>query len=257
MEITLSALLEGKPTIIKDKEFLSTKDYVQPFVDEMKKYTDLFRVNVQLADQISLSKDSKDYVYNRVWVQAIMPEKCDVNGYSEVYGLVYTLDSRVPVYKVYRAYMDKQTENLYVFDKDWLVVKELKPETRISYGVKPLMEKTSNFPAKIKKMKGTFLDSSKMTALLGEMVEKAIIYNYDGVGGKIKLASSDVVKAYTDVCLNSTSHYYVGPTVEGTMHNFYSAVCAQITGGKDIINRFEKTILVGQIIGINDESNKA
>ena len=38
MEITIELLLKGKSTIIKDKEFLSTSDYVKPFLDEMKKF---------------------------------------------------------------------------------------------------------------------------------------------------------------------------------------------------------------------------
>ena len=42
MEITLQKLLEGKATIIKGKEYLSTKEYVQKFVDEMSKFTNKF-----------------------------------------------------------------------------------------------------------------------------------------------------------------------------------------------------------------------
>ena len=35
MEITINQLLEGKPTIIKGKEFKATKDYVNPFLDKI------------------------------------------------------------------------------------------------------------------------------------------------------------------------------------------------------------------------------
>ena len=66
MEITLNALLEGKPTIIREKEYFATKDYVQPFIDEMSKFTKEFVVNVQLPDQVTISNDSKDVTYNRV-----------------------------------------------------------------------------------------------------------------------------------------------------------------------------------------------
>ena len=66
MEITLSALLEGKPTIIREKEYFATKDYIQPFIDEMSKFTKEFVVNVQLPDQVTISNDSKDVTYNRV-----------------------------------------------------------------------------------------------------------------------------------------------------------------------------------------------
>ena len=60
MEITLSKLLEGKPTIIKGKEYLATKEYVQTFIDTMSKFTDKFIVNVQEPSQIILTNDSRD-----------------------------------------------------------------------------------------------------------------------------------------------------------------------------------------------------
>ena len=66
MEITLNALLEGKPTIIREKEYFATKDYIQPFIDDMSKFTKEFVVNVQLPDQVTISNDSKDVTYNRV-----------------------------------------------------------------------------------------------------------------------------------------------------------------------------------------------
>lgn len=66
MEITLNALLEGKPTIIREKEYFATKDYIQPFIDEMSTFTKEFVVNVQLPDQVTISNDSKDVTYNRV-----------------------------------------------------------------------------------------------------------------------------------------------------------------------------------------------
>ena len=66
MEITLNALLEGKPTMIREKEYFATKDYIQPFIDEMSKFTKEFVVNVQLPDQVTISNDSKDVTYNRV-----------------------------------------------------------------------------------------------------------------------------------------------------------------------------------------------
>lgn len=66
MEITLEALLNGKPTVIKDNKYFSTKEYVQPFIDEMSKFTKTFIVNVQLPDQVTISNNSKDLTYNRV-----------------------------------------------------------------------------------------------------------------------------------------------------------------------------------------------
>ena len=66
MEITLNALLEGKPTIIRERKYFATKEYIQPFIDEMSKFTKDFIVNVQLPDQVTISNNNKDLTYNRV-----------------------------------------------------------------------------------------------------------------------------------------------------------------------------------------------
>lgn len=102
MEITLQKLLDGKATIIKGKEFLATKDYVKTFVDEMSKFTNKFIVNVQEPSQVILTDDSTDTTYNKVWIQAIMPNQ--IEDLPEIYHFVYSLDTRTPVYKMFRSY---------------------------------------------------------------------------------------------------------------------------------------------------------
>ena len=79
MEITLDELLKGKGTIIKNKEYLSTEAYVTPFLERMSKFTNDFRVQVKLPDQVTLTKDNdvrlEDQTYNRVWIQGILPDE--------------------------------------------------------------------------------------------------------------------------------------------------------------------------------------
>ena len=101
-------------------------------------------------------------------------------------------------------------------------------------------------------MKNTFIsaDPKDIHELLGKLVNRSLLYEYRNVGGKIKLSSSDVIKAFEDVYHNHSSHYYVQPNVEGSLHNYYGAFCSQITNSKDIINRFEKTILVGMLFDL-------
>lgn len=66
MEITVSKLLEGKSTVIKDNEYLSTKEYVNPFIEIMKKFTTDFSVQVQLPSQLTITDSKEDITYNRV-----------------------------------------------------------------------------------------------------------------------------------------------------------------------------------------------
>ena len=114
MEITIEKLLEGKSTIIKENEYLSTEDYVSPFVKLMKKFTNDFSIQVQLPSQLTITDSKEDITYNRVWVQAIMPSTS--YGYSETINLVYALDVRKPIYKIFKAYKDKKTGNLFAFN---------------------------------------------------------------------------------------------------------------------------------------------
>lgn len=66
MEITIEKLFEGKSTVIKDNEYLTTKEYVSPFVELMKKFTTDFSVQVQLPSQLTITDSEKDITYNRV-----------------------------------------------------------------------------------------------------------------------------------------------------------------------------------------------
>lgn len=235
MEITLSRLLEGKATIIKGKEFLATKDYVKPFIDEMSKYTDKFIVNVLEPTQTIIS-DSEDFTFNRVWIQAIMPDSCNVEGLNEIYHFVYGLDVRTPVYKVFRSY------GPCVFNSNWLTVNKLEGEKLPEYSIKTLMEYTNDVGIQVKKMKNTFLDSDKRHDLLGKLMEKSTFYVYQHDGGKVKLSPAMMFKAYENVYLDSSSDYYVKETEECSVWNYFEALTSLVRDDvkKDIVTYAEK-----------------
>ena len=114
------------------------------------------------------------------------------------------------------------------------------------------MEKPFDIEKRLKIMKNTVIsaDIEDVHKLLGKLINRSLLYEYRNVGGKVKISPSDVIKAFEDVYHNNNSHYYVQPTVEGSLHNYYGAFCSQITNSKDIINRFEKTILVGMLFDL-------
>ena len=128
----------------------------------------------------------------------------------------------------------------------------MKPGEKLVYSIKELMEKPFDIKQRLKVMKNTFIsaDIEDTHKLLGKLINRSLQYEYRNVGGKIKISPSDVIKAFEDIYLDSSSHYYIQPTVEGSLHNYYGALCSQITKSKDIINRFEKTILVGMLFDL-------
>ncbi len=252
MEITLDKLLKGKSTIIKDRNYLSTSDYINPFLEQMSSFTDRFVVKVQTPEQMTTTEGVEDITFNRVWIQAILPDSSCIEDYNEVYGLIYGLDVKTPVYKVYRGMLNKACENLCVFDPQWLVVNELKPEENFVFDIKDLMSKVSNFELIIKNMKNKYLSSDidDKHKMFGKMVEKAVLEEHQNLGGKIKISPVTVISAYNNVYHNTESKYYVGDR-ESTVFNFYNAFTELIRDEKrDIMNKFEKTLLVNSLFGL-------
>ena len=73
----LDDLLKGKATTIKGVNYLSTADYVNPFIEKMSRYTDDFIIQVREPNQITRNNDSDDITYNRVYIQAVLPDVLD------------------------------------------------------------------------------------------------------------------------------------------------------------------------------------
>ena len=249
MEITLQKWLNGKATIIKGKEFLPTKDYVQTFIDEMSKFTNKFVVNVQEPSQVILTDDTTDTTYNKVWIQAIMPNP--IEDLPEIYHFVYSLDTRTPVYKIFRSY------GPCVFNTEWLTINKIEGETAPVYSLENLMKYTNDVVPIVKKMKKIFLDSDNRHKLLGELIEKSMFYEYNNIGGKTKLSPTLVIKAFESVYMDSSSDFYVGDTEESNVWNYFSAFTDILKDDKKDINFFEKNHLVYLLFKnvIENESN--
>lgn len=257
MKITLDQLLNGKPTKIKDKDYFPTKAYVEPFLERMSKFTSDFRVEVKLPDQITRTVNNEintdDITYNRVWIQAVMPEEYAWDNHDEVIGFLYGLDVRKPVVKTYRGALNRACTNLCVFDPQFLHVQELAPEKAIDFRpAERLMEQTSDLKLWLKNLKDTEWDREPalIESNLGKWVRNTINQSYDDGYGKVKLATSTVIDAYKSLFVDSKSEYYVKEEENVNMFNVYNAFTELITndGGKDIMNKVEKTLLLRNIL---------
>ena len=177
-----------------------------------------------------------------------MPEKCDVDGYAETFNLVYGLDVRQPVYKLFKAYKDRKSEVLYCFDSRWLNVYELKPnESFINFEsvIKELLEMVDDSNLRFKKLKTNFFstDIDEKHMVLGDLVEKSMLYEYYGKGGKVKLAPPMMIKAFQNVYMNSSSKFFIKDIEECSMFNYVNAILTLIKEDDDIMNSFEKCSL--------------
>lgn len=258
MQIDIAKLLTGKATKIKDKQFFQTAAYVEPFLERMQKYTSDFRVNVKLPDQITNVEECEDITYNRVWIQAVLPDEYSFENHQKVFGMVYGLDTRKPVAKFYAGGLNMACTNLCVFSPDMLEVQELQPETAINF--KPLQkiaETTDNVVAYLTRLINMDVDCSEQNVneMLGMWVRNCMYNSYDSGFGKVKLATSTAIDAYKLLFEDDKSPYFVSENQDTNMFNVYNAFTQVITDNikKEIINNCEKTLLLKDILnfGIN------
>lgn len=259
MDIQLDDLLKGKQTRIKDKEYFETEAYVNPFLERMNKITSDFRVKVELPPQVTLTKEGdvnlEDITYNRVWLQAVLPESYNVDNHQDVVGMVYGLDTRKPVVKFYRGGLNMACTNLCVFNPDYLDVQELQPEAAIDYRpLDALINKASEIKVFLDKLHNhTFpRDNQYINEQLGMWIRNSLNMPYYNGVNNVKLATSTAIDAYKLLFEKEASPYFVPSDSNTNMFNVYNAFTELISNDKDkdIMNKCEKTLLLKSILGI-------
>ena len=255
MELTVEQLLQGKATKIKEKEFFTTKAYVEPFFERMSKYTEEFIINVKPADQISLTPSGEvnfdDIVYNRVWVQAVLPDEYAYENHKRVMSMLYALDTRKPVVKMYTGALNMACLNLCVFNPDALNVAELEPITAINYSpINLLMGMNDTIKSTLEKLDKMIFNRNEIYEDLGLWIDRCITSKFNSGFGTVKIAESAPVNVYKDLFYNEDSNYYTkGEEVDGfTIYNAFTDLITQ--DKKDLVNKFEKTLLIKEIMDI-------
>lgn len=256
MKIDLNLLLKGKATRIKDKEYFKTEQYVVPFLERMSKLTNEFIIQAKPADQISLTIDGdvnfEDIIYNRVNIEAVLPDEYCFEGHKQVVGFVYALDTRKPVVKQYMGGLRTACLNLCTFNPAALSVQELEPETAISYNfLGHCLEIADNMGAKLHELSSMEFTKDMMYQEMGYQIDRCINSKFHNDFGTIKLPESLPIEVYKNLFYNEKSKYF---TKDDRVSGFdvYQAYTDIICNGKskDLVNRFEKTLLVSRIMGL-------
>jgi len=260
-KITLAELLKGKATRIKDKEYFQTSAYVEPFLERVQKITSDIRVNVVLPSQITYSSDgslnTEDITYNRVVVEAILPDeyKFSEDIHNPTIGMVYGIDVRKPVVKFFKGWERAVCTNLCVFNPDLLHCQDLESEKAIDY--KPLeriITQTDDTTTWLKRIIESEFDCGvqNVNESLGKWIRNCINYTYNNHYQPIKIACSTPINAYKLLFEKEDSDYYVGLNGESSMYQIYNAFTQVLTDSreKDSFNIFEKTLLIKDILDI-------
>lgn len=253
LNLTIDELFKGKATIIKGDTFLETRAYTEPFIEKMSKFTNEFMIKVNTPEQMTINCEAEDVTFNRVWIQAVMPKEYNFDGHSEVVGMVYGIDTKTPVAKIYRGGINQACTNLCIFNPSFLNVQEMKPSEKLNYrSLTQLLESTDDMKMWIDKLKATPMDCSEQSINenLGRWVRNCIATSYNSGYGNVKISEALAAKAYKSMFLKKNSPYYVTPKSDTTMFNVYNAFTELITNDndKDIINKCEKTLLLKDVL---------
>jgi len=167
-----------------------------------------------------------------------------VENLLEVYGFVYALDVKVPIYKVYKAYIDPETLNTVAFDPTAIESYSLNPNESITIELDRLMQKQINIKKHLDKLHGTYISDDPVIIheLLGKFIDRTLLYDYKYIGGKVKLSTNNIINAYQTTFSDLTK----------PINNWllYTNICNEINDNKDITNIFEKTLLVGMLFDL-------
>lgn len=255
MEITVNELLKGSATTIKNKDYLPTKAYVEPFLEKMSQYTDDFRVQVRQPDQLALIENSVPInVYNRVVVQAVLPDDLVIDNHSQVVGMVYGLDVKRPVVKFYSGALDAVCTNLCIFSPSQLKYSIMEPEKPISFdSVTRIMDTVSESVDFIKRLKNTEFECTypETSEALGDWIKECMMDSFDSEFGRVKIAATVPIDAYKLLFVEKESRYYVKGNLTD-MYNVYGAFTQIFTDSmqKDLMNVCEKTLLLKNILNV-------
>ena len=257
MELTIDQLLQGKATRIKDKEYFTTEQYVVPFLERMSKFTNEFIIQAKPADQISLTPNGdvnfEDIIYNRVNIEAVLPNEYCYEGHKQVVGFVYALDTRKPVVKEYMGGLRTACLNLCTFNPAALSVQELQPEHAIDYNfLNYCLELVDDMGVKLRQLENMEFTKEQMYNELGQQIDRCINFKFHNDFGTVKLPESLPIEVYKTLFYNEKSDYFTQNNVVSGF-DVYQAYTDIICNGKskDLVNRFEKTFLVSRIMGVN------
>lgn len=246
MSIDLSELLKGKSTIIKEVSYLETKEYINPFIDKFKDKNYYFKCYTKQADQVSVSNGNPDIVYNRVLIMAI--ENTDTE-FKKAVCMAYGLDVKVPVFKFFVGAINS-SDYFLVFDENLLSLQKIEEGKDIDYSIVDTFI-NQNVVNSIKKevatLQNTLLDWSGNYLRLGKWIDFTLTQSLTNNYGKVKISNTFPIEVYNKLYIDKDSDYYVNNNPIETMHIF-NVYASLLRTDKDILNRFEKTILIQKLI---------
>lgn len=248
MKLTLEELYLGNETEIGDVKFKSTKTYVEPFINKVKPFVNHIEINASYPGQLVKTEDKNAITFNKVHIKCYVKSESD-SDLKEIIVFSYTLEGKTPLSKIYRGYESKDG-HFVVDNPNWIIVQKIEEDGGIDVSkITSLLEDTSNmktFQDKLNKV----ITKDQITKSVGNWITYCMITVQEHDLYKTKLPYRHAINGYKSLTQNTDSGYYM--IADSTyVHSVYYAMLQIITDDtKDIMNVFDKTILVNNMLGL-------
>lgn len=250
MQETKDELLRGKSTIIKNTQFLDASSYADPFFKRMDLLGARYIIRVKKADQLSVTKQVPDIVYNRVHIQAILPDSYYLkNNCNKCIGFIYGLDTKSPVAKFYIADIDKSDLTLFIFDSQCIDTQEIEDSTPLNYSViDNLLKIADTNSISIQQLINTpYIDKDLLVNKLGPWIATTLNCSIISGNNLVKLATTVPINAFKNLTINKDSKFFVSGSVIQLIE-VYKALFNSLEEDKDIVNSVDKAILINKLL---------
>lgn len=112
--ITMEQLLNGKQYRRGGSLFPSTRELVEPFIENIRPYVSEFRIKVVKPDEGTAEEEVLDDTFKRVLVEGFLADQ--ESNHKKVIAMIYGLDTQNPLIKVYSGWENQACMNLSVFN---------------------------------------------------------------------------------------------------------------------------------------------
>lgn len=248
----LKNILEGKQTAIKSSSFFSAEAYIKPFITRMESMGAQFKCLAKAPEQLSITNGQPDVVYNKVHIQAILPTSYyNKDNWQKVVGFCYGLDCKTPIAKFYVGDI-APSGIICSFNPQAQQIQKIESETALDYtGINSLLEATDVNQTMLNQLKTVFYSREELQKKLGELIDYTMEGSYSNEGGKVKLSTTMPIDAYKRITKDKDSIFYLPDTEQISLYHLYTVFLDIIKNDeKDIINRFEKNILINRMLKI-------
>lgn len=247
-------VMQGAATTIKDVKYLKAEQYIKPFLDKVESKATDVTFGASEPKQKTLLDGTEVAVYNRVHVIATLNEEYNTDEFKTIVGMIYGLDLRKPVIKFYKAYINKESGDMYMFDDSAIDVQDLESDALPSYDIiDDLLENKDDISDNVASLRINEINADRETidALFGKWLHNVMTTSWNQGYGPIKLAISNITDMFKSMFVNEKSADFVDESDVTTMLAIYKNLVHAISSDeKDLVNKCEKILILREILDV-------